>query len=111
MVVTSKVSPACMVPAAGERRAQHRRLPQSDEPLARIRMRTGPELTVIDVSPSGALVEGHVRLALLRSQTRDKDGAQKALAEALDTWRQIPPYQRRRQLRWWFRAQLARFAI
>jgi hypothetical protein len=45
-----------------ERRAQPRRRPTDDEPIARIRMRTGPELTVIDVSPGGALVEGRVRL-------------------------------------------------
>jgi tetratricopeptide (TPR) repeat protein len=63
------------------------------------------------VGANSSSVEGHVRLALLRSHTNDKDGARKALAEALDTWRQIPPYQRRKQFRWWFRAQIARLAI
>jgi hypothetical protein len=56
-------------------------------------------------------VEGYVRLALLRSQTNDRDGAKKALDQALDTWRQIPPFQRRKQFRWWIRATLARLAL
>ncbi|HEX6766322.1 MAG TPA: tetratricopeptide repeat protein [Polyangiaceae bacterium] len=63
------------------------------------------------VDSNSSSVEGHVRLAVVRSHRDDKEGAKKALAEALETWRQIPPYQRRKQLRWWFRAQFARLAI
>jgi hypothetical protein len=45
-----------------ERRRAVRREPQSDEPLSRVRLRTGRELTVVNISPSGALVEGLTRL-------------------------------------------------
>jgi hypothetical protein len=37
-------------------------VPLGDEPLSRLRLRTGRELAVVDVSDSGALVEGSVRL-------------------------------------------------
>jgi hypothetical protein len=63
------------------------------------------------VQTNSSSVEGYVRLALLRSQTNDRDGAKKALDQALDTWRQIPPFQRRKQFRWWIRATLARLAL
>lgn len=46
----------------GERRHCPRRTPDEGEPLTRIRLRTGRDLTVIDVSDSGALVEGQTRL-------------------------------------------------
>lgn len=45
-----------------ERRRRSRRIPSADEPLARVRLRTGWELTVVDVSNGGALVEGFARL-------------------------------------------------
>ena len=45
-----------------ERRAAARRTPAPDEPLACARLRTGGELTVVDVSDAGALVEGSTRL-------------------------------------------------
>src|SRR5262245_46724575 len=47
-----------------ERRRQVRRIPGADEPVARMRMRmrTGTELTVLDLSDDGTLVEGGVRL-------------------------------------------------
>jgi tetratricopeptide (TPR) repeat protein len=63
------------------------------------------------VQTNSSSVEGYVRLALLRSQTNDRDGAKKALDQALDTWRQIPPFQRHKQFRWWIRATLARLAL
>jgi hypothetical protein len=37
-------------------------MPQADEPLSRVRLRAGRELTVVDVSNGGALVEGPARL-------------------------------------------------
>jgi hypothetical protein len=45
-----------------ERRSVARRVPQPGEPLARMRVRTGPQLEVVDVSRGGALVEGSARL-------------------------------------------------
>jgi tetratricopeptide (TPR) repeat protein len=53
-------------------------------------------------------VEGHLRLAQVRSKKRDRDGTQRALREAIDTFHQVPSYQKRKQLRWWLQAQLAR---
>ena len=39
-----------------------RRVPSADEPLSRVRLRTGRELVVVNVSNTGLLVEGAVRL-------------------------------------------------
>ncbi len=56
-------------------------------------------------------VEGRVRLALLEHRRGDKAAAKQALGEALSTWRQVPKFRRRKELRWWFRAQWARLVI
>lgn len=45
-----------------ERRGVPRRLPDSDETLARVRLRTGRELSVVDIGDTGALLEGTARL-------------------------------------------------
>ena len=45
-----------------ERRRLRRRVPGDREPLSRMRLRTGRELAVLDVSGLGALVEGETRL-------------------------------------------------
>lgn len=45
-----------------DRRRATRREPRCEEPLARVRLRTGQELDVINVSSSGVLVEGSARL-------------------------------------------------
>ncbi len=45
-----------------EHRKAARRVPLPEEPLSRLRLRTGRELTVVDISNTGALVEGQVRL-------------------------------------------------
>ena len=45
-----------------ERRHSVRRTPGAQESLGRVRLRTGPELSVLNVSDVGALVEGKVRL-------------------------------------------------
>jgi len=45
-----------------ERRRTTRRTPLPDEPISRVRLRTGRELSVVDVSNTGVLVEGRVRL-------------------------------------------------
>ena len=45
-----------------ERRRAIRRSPSGDEPISRVRFRAGSQLTVVDVSNTGALVEGAARL-------------------------------------------------
>ena len=45
-----------------ERRRTARREPSAEEPLSRVRLRTGRELSVINVSNTGLLVEGTTRL-------------------------------------------------
>jgi hypothetical protein len=45
-----------------DRRRAVRRVPQPTETLSRMRLRTGRELAVVDISPAGALVEGATRL-------------------------------------------------
>ena len=45
-----------------ERRRVNRRAPASTEALSRVRLRAGRELSVLNVSPWGALVEGETRL-------------------------------------------------
>ena len=51
-----------MPPNGPERRRAVRRTPHSDESLSRVRLRTGRELAVIDISSAGALIEGTTRL-------------------------------------------------
>jgi len=60
------------------------------------------------VDANGSSIEGHLRLAQTRKRRGDRDGAQRALREALDTFGQLPAHHRRRQLGWWLRAQFAR---
>lgn len=45
-----------------DRRQGNRWVPSATDPLSRVRLRLGRELSVIDVSTSGALVEGTTRL-------------------------------------------------
>jgi hypothetical protein len=45
-----------------DRRTSVRRRPAADETLSRVRLRTGRELTVVDIGDAGALVEGTARL-------------------------------------------------
>jgi hypothetical protein len=45
-----------------ERRRAVRRTPEPDETLSRVRLRTGRDVTVVNMSASGALVEGLTRL-------------------------------------------------
>ena len=45
-----------------ERRRTPRHLPLASEPAARLRLRTGRELSVVDVGAGGALVESEGRL-------------------------------------------------
>lgn len=45
-----------------DRRRADRRRPAADEPLSQVRLRAGRELAVVDVSDTGVLVEGPMRL-------------------------------------------------
>ena len=45
-----------------ERRSAVRYAPGPDEPLARVRLRAGRELTVVNISSNGVLAEGDARL-------------------------------------------------
>lgn len=51
-----------MRPDGCERRRTSRRVPAAEESLARVRLRTGREMTVINISSGGVLVEGSTRL-------------------------------------------------
>jgi hypothetical protein len=51
------------MPRSGlERRRADRRVPRAEETLARVRLRTGRELAVVDLSSTGALIGGSTRL-------------------------------------------------
>jgi len=45
-----------------DRRRSRRRMPASDEPLSQVRLRAGRQLEVINVSGTGLLAEGEMRL-------------------------------------------------
>lgn len=51
-----------MPPGDMDRRRTVRRIPQPDEGVSRARLRTGRELTVVNISSAGAMVEGLTRL-------------------------------------------------
>lgn len=51
-------------------------------------------------------LEGYCKLAHARDRKHDAEGARRARAEALDTFRVLPRFQRRQQLGWWLRARL-----
>jgi tetratricopeptide (TPR) repeat protein len=51
-------------------------------------------------------VEGYCKLAAAHARSKDPQAAQRARREALDTYRALPRYQRRKQLVWWLRARL-----
>jgi tetratricopeptide (TPR) repeat protein len=52
-------------------------------------------------------LEGYYKLARARQQNHDDAGARRARAEALETFRVLPRYQRRQQLMWWIKARFA----
>jgi len=63
------------------------------------------------VEANTSSVEGFTKLAIVRKRRGDPDGAKQALGEALDTWTAVPGYKKRKELAWWFRAQVARIWI
>jgi tetratricopeptide (TPR) repeat protein len=60
------------------------------------------------VKINSSSLEGFCKLARARERHGDDAGARRARAEALDTYRVLPRFQRRRQLWWWLRARLGR---
>jgi tetratricopeptide (TPR) repeat protein len=50
-------------------------------------------------------LEGYCKLARVRRKNGDTAGADKACREAVDTYRVLPRYQRRKQFGWWLRAK------
>jgi tetratricopeptide (TPR) repeat protein len=62
------------------------------------------------VSANGSSMQGYVVLADIRMRREDRAGARKALDEALETWRQLPSfYKRRGGLRFWLEVHAKRF--
>ncbi len=59
------------------------------------------------VQINSSSVEGYTRLARVRHDRGDKAGASEAIEEALQTFKQMPGYLRRKQIGWWLRAHLA----
>ena len=59
------------------------------------------------VQINSSSVEGYTRLARVRHDRGDKTGANEAIEEALQTFKQMPGYLRRKQIGWWLRAHLA----
>jgi len=63
------------------------------------------------VDGNSSSVQGHLKLARVRSSQGDHEGAREALKEALSTWKALPGFRRRRELTWWLRALVARLFI
>ena len=51
-------------------------------------------------------LEGYAKLARARERNGDEAGARMARAHAIDTYRVLPRFQRRKQLAWWLRIKL-----
>jgi tetratricopeptide (TPR) repeat protein len=58
------------------------------------------------VGINSSSVEGRVLLACVRRELRDADGARAAVREALTTFREVPRFRRRAELKWYVRARL-----
>jgi tetratricopeptide (TPR) repeat protein len=79
---------------AGETLARLGRLDDAEDALGRY------------LKQNGSSMEGYARMAMVRRERGDREGARRAIREGLDTWRQIPRHLRRKQWRWWLRTQL-----
>lgn len=51
-------------------------------------------------------LEGYAKLAAARSRKGDEPGARDARTQAFETYRVLPPFQRRKQLGWWLKLKL-----
>lgn len=63
------------------------------------------------VRANSSSLKGYVVLADIRARRGDREGARKAIDEALSTWRALPGYRRRPELRYWFSAQWKRLML
>jgi tetratricopeptide (TPR) repeat protein len=68
------------------------RLPQAEEALA------------MSASCNSSALEPRLRLASVRRRQGDAKGARAAIKDARETWGQLPPFMRRKQLVWGVRA-------
>jgi len=62
------------------------------------------EALMMSASSNSSNLEPLVRLAQLRRRRKDERGADKALADARETYAALPPFMRRKQLGWRIRA-------
>ena len=60
---------------------------------------------------SSSSIEGWVKLARVRSRQGHEDEAREALREANLTFRQIPPFKRRKELAWWLASLASRLFV
>ena len=65
------------------------------------------EAYMMAASSNSSNLEPLVRLARLRRRKKDEPGAEKALAEARETWSALPGFMRRKQFGWRVRAMIA----
>ena len=70
------------------------------------RVEQAEEALMMAASSSSSLLEPLVRLARLRKKRGDRRGAEKALADARETFASLPGFMRRKQLGWRLRAML-----
>jgi tetratricopeptide (TPR) repeat protein len=56
-------------------------------------------------------VEARVRLAIVRRELRERDGAKASLRDAIETFAAVPGFRRRAELGWYLRAQLMRVGL
>ncbi len=52
-------------------------------------------------------IEAYCKLARVKKRNKDESGAKKTREEALDTYRMLPGFQRRKQLLWWLAVRFA----
>jgi predicted Zn-dependent protease len=84
---------------AGRALLELRRAPEAEDALDRY------------LAINSSSVEGRVLLAMARREQKNKEGADKAMREALETFAQVPGFRRRAELRWWLRANLMRVGL
>ena len=78
--------------AAAEALLMLRRLEEAEDALERF------------TRTNSSSIQGHVLLAEVRGKLGDAEGAKATIREALDTWKSLPSYRRRSQVRWWLQA-------
>lgn len=56
------------------------------------------------IDANSSSIQGYVLLADVREKLGRKEDANKAIAEAIDTWKKLPAFRKKGQWSWWFRA-------